>query len=85
MYRRTGNYFLNNANTSFPKFHISEENQNKPKLKTLEEVEREHILTVMNQFNFKITGSGGASEISGIPATTLHSKIKKLGIRKSYE
>jgi transcriptional regulator with GAF, ATPase, and Fis domain len=68
-----------------PKANPIEENQNRPNLKTLEEVEREHILAVMNQWNFRITGSGGAAEILGIPATTLHSKIKKLGIRKNYK
>jgi DNA-binding NtrC family response regulator len=68
-----------------PKVNPLEVNQNRISMKTLEEVEREHILAVLNQCNFRITGSGGAAEILGIPATTLHSKIKKLGIRKSYE
>ena len=67
-----------------PKASPFEANQNSSNLKTLEEVEREHILAVLNQCNFRITGSGGAADILGIPATTLHSKIKKLGIRKSY-
>ena len=67
-----------------PKASPFEANQNGSNLKTLEEVEREHILAVLNQCNFRITGSGGAADILGIPATTLHSKIKKLGIRKSY-
>jgi len=60
-------------------------NQSKPSLKTLEEVEREHILAVLNQCNFRIAGNGGAAEILGLPATTLHSKIKKLGIKKNFE
>ncbi len=63
----------------------SEVNQRRSNLKTLEEVEREHILAVLNQCNFRIAGSGGAAEILGLPATTLHSKIKKLGIRKDYD
>jgi transcriptional regulator with GAF, ATPase, and Fis domain len=54
-------------------------------LKTLEEVERDHILTVLNQCSFRIAGQGGAAEILGMPPTTLHSKIKKLGIKKQYE
>jgi two-component system, NtrC family, response regulator HydG len=63
----------------------SNTNQSNANLRSMEEVEREHILAVLNQCNFRIAGSGGAAEILGIPATTLHSKIKKLGIRKNYE
>jgi transcriptional regulator with GAF, ATPase, and Fis domain len=54
-------------------------------LKTLEEVERDHIIAVLNQCSFRIAGQGGAAEILGMPPTTLHSKIKKLGIKKQYE
>jgi Bacterial regulatory protein, Fis family len=82
------NVLLNNnewmGQLVLPKPNPFEVNQNSSNMKTLEEVEREHILAVLNQCNFRITGSGGAAEILGIPATTLHSKIKKLGIRKSY-
>ena len=53
--------------------------------KTLEELERDHIIAVLNQCNFRVAGSGGAAEILGLPPTTLQSKIKKLGIKKSYE
>jgi DNA-binding NtrC family response regulator len=60
-------------------------NQKSASLKTLEEVEREHILAVLEQCNFRIAGKGGAAEILDLPPTTLHSKIKKLGIKKFYE
>jgi DNA-binding NtrC family response regulator len=52
------------------------------KLKTLEEMETDHILSVLRNCKGKVCGSGGAAEILGLPASTLNSKIKKLGIRK---
>jgi DNA-binding NtrC family response regulator len=51
-------------------------------VKTIEEVEREHILIVLNRCNNKIYGPGGAAEMLNIPPTTLTSKMKKLGITK---
>jgi DNA-binding NtrC family response regulator len=51
-------------------------------VKTIDEVEREHILIVLNKCNHKIYGPGGAAEMLNIPPTTLTSKMKKLGITK---
>jgi hydrogenase-4 transcriptional activator len=51
-------------------------------VKTIEENTREHILAVLKKCNGRISGSGGAAEHLGLPATTLHSKIKKLGLKK---
>ncbi|WP_208644899.1 sigma-54 interaction domain-containing protein [Mucilaginibacter kameinonensis] len=53
-------------------------------VKTLEEVEREHILKVLKMVNGKVSGIGGAAEMLKIPATTLSSKIIKLKIKKSF-
>ncbi|WP_374950102.1 sigma 54-interacting transcriptional regulator [Mucilaginibacter sp.] len=52
------------------------------KLKTIDDNAREHILTVLKRCKGKISGAGGAAEMLEILPTTLHSKIKKLGIRK---
>ncbi|WP_445438674.1 helix-turn-helix domain-containing protein [Dyadobacter fermentans] len=49
---------------------------------TLEDVERLHIIETIRRCGGKLAGRGGAAEYLGMPATTLHSKIKKLGIRK---
>jgi formate hydrogenlyase transcriptional activator len=44
--------------------------------------DRQNILNALNQCDWKITGSNGAAEILGMRPTTLHSKIKKMGIKK---
>ncbi|MCK7559333.1 sigma-54 dependent transcriptional regulator [Chitinophaga sedimenti] len=51
-------------------------------LKTFEENERQHIITVLRQCNGKIYGPGGAAEILDMNVSTLNSRIKKLGIDK---
>lgn len=53
-------------------------------LQSLEDVERNHILRALKACNGKVYGSGGAAEILKIPPTTLHAKMKKLGIKQEY-
>jgi len=50
--------------------------------KTIIENERDHILTVLESCNWKISGKGGAAEILDINVNTLNSRMKKLGIEK---
>ncbi|WP_426670380.1 sigma-54-dependent transcriptional regulator [Mucilaginibacter sp. McL0603] len=52
----------------------------KEKVKTIEEIERDHILMVLEKCGWKVSGRGGAAEILRIKVSTLNSKIKKLGI-----
>ena len=59
--------------------------QETPNIKTLEEMEREYILSVLNECNFKIAGNDGAAKLLNLPPSTLHSKMKKLGIKIKYE
>lgn len=54
------------------------------RIKTIYENERDHILGVLKKANGKIWGIGGAAELLGLPPTTLVSKMKKLGIKKSF-
>jgi transcriptional regulator with GAF, ATPase, and Fis domain len=54
-----------------------------PVNRSLEEVERAYIIEVLKRCSGKISGTGGAAEILDIPGNTLHSKIKKLQIRKA--
>ncbi|MDN3548618.1 sigma 54-interacting transcriptional regulator [Mucilaginibacter aquaedulcis] len=51
------------------------------KLQTIDEHAREHILAVIKKCNGKISGKDGAAEKLGLPASTLHSKMQKLGIK----
>lgn len=53
-------------------------------IKTIDEIEREHIMFVLRTCNGKVAGIGGAAEVLKIPSTTLNSKIKRLGIVKEY-
>jgi formate hydrogenlyase transcriptional activator len=55
--------------------------QEKPS--SLEENERAYILSVLKKTNGRIRGADGAAEVLKIPPTTLHSKMKKLGIKKA--
>ena len=50
--------------------------------KTLQDIERSYIIEILRRYDGKISGDGGASQFLAIPATTLHSKMKKLGISK---
>lgn len=51
-------------------------------IKTIDEVEREHIISVLKKCNGKVSGAGGAAELLKIPATTLSSKMLRLKIGK---
>jgi len=52
---------------------------------SLEENERAYILSTLKKTKGKIRGEGGAAKILDVPPTTLHSKMKKLGIKKTGE
>ncbi|HEY4108542.1 sigma-54 dependent transcriptional regulator [Puia sp.] len=51
-------------------------------LSSMEDLEKNHIIEVLRQCDGKIAGKGGAAELLKMPASTLNSRIKKLGIRK---
>ena len=51
-------------------------------LHTLEEVERTHIKNVLKESKWAIEGTGGAASILGLNASTLRSRMQKLGIKK---
>jgi len=70
----------------FPKIDISTEHTTEDDfyIMSLQEVERDHILKVVNKCNGRISGPYGAAVLLGIPATTLISKMQKLGIKKGH-
>jgi formate hydrogenlyase transcriptional activator len=52
----------------------------KEEMKRLEDVEREHILNILEQTNWKVSGERGAAKILGLNPTTLEARMKKMGI-----
>jgi len=50
--------------------------------KTLETVERDHIVQTLEETRWKVSGKNGASEILGLNPSTLRARMRKLGIRK---
>jgi DNA-binding NtrC family response regulator len=59
--------------------------KNPTAMKTLDNMEADYIIDVIDQCQGKISGPGGAAEILGLPSSTLNSKMKKLGITKSFK
>jgi len=47
---------------------------------TLEEAERAHILKVLEQTDWRVSGKAGAAELLGLRPTTLESRMKRLAI-----
>ena len=60
---------------------VSEATGNPEQLK-MEEVERKHVLKILNQTNWKVSGDNGAARILGLNPNTLYSRMKKLGIER---
>ena len=50
--------------------------------KTLETVERNHIVRILEETRWKVSGKNGAAEILGLNSSTLRARMRKLGIRK---
>jgi transcriptional regulator with GAF, ATPase, and Fis domain len=50
--------------------------------KSLQTVEKEHILLVLEQSNWKISGKDSAAEILGLDRSTLRARMRKLNITK---
>jgi len=49
----------------------------------LNNVERMHLVAVLEKTGWRISGQGGAAEVLGLKRTTLQAKMKKLGIKRS--
>jgi formate hydrogenlyase transcriptional activator len=50
---------------------------------TLEEIDRSHIVEILQRTGWKIDGADGAARLLKLHPSTLRSRIKKLGIRRS--
>ena len=53
-----------------------------PSAERLDEVERMHILRIIEICGWRIKGKGNAAERLGLHPHTLHSRMKKLGINR---
>jgi formate hydrogenlyase transcriptional activator len=63
---------------------VAEQLANGTRIKTIEENERDHIINVLRQCKGRVAGFTGAAKSLGIPASTLASKLKRLGIQKAH-
>ena len=53
------------------------------RVKSMAQQEKDHIISVLNSCNWKLHGKGGAAELLQMNASTLRSRMKKLGIDKT--
>ncbi len=53
-----------------------------PTIVTLEDLERHHILKILEQTSWRISGERGAAKMLNINASTLRSRMEKLGIKR---
>jgi len=67
-----------------PEALLSKEQESSGKIKTLEEMECEHILNALKLSSGKVSGPGGAAELLGMPAQTLYTRIRRLGIKQEF-
>jgi transcriptional regulator with GAF, ATPase, and Fis domain len=51
--------------------------------KTLEDIERDYILRILNKTHWKIEGKHGAALVLGLHPSTLRSRMHKLGIKRT--
>jgi chemotaxis protein methyltransferase CheR len=73
--------------SSGPKLHLVDELKKPVKHSqethfTLEHIEREYILQVLEQTQWKVSGKKSASEILGLDRSTLRARMRKLDIQK---
>jgi len=54
----------------------------KSEIPTLEELERNHILEVLEMTDWRVSGEKGAAKILGRKRTTLEARMQRLGIRR---
>jgi formate hydrogenlyase transcriptional activator len=78
---------LGNVSASFiipvPETAYTPPQVDQSELKTLQEVEREHIEAVLQQTHGVIEGAGGAAKTLGMHPNTLRHRMEKLGIKRT--
>lgn len=58
--------------------------ENSGTIKSMEEMEKEHIIKALQNCDGKVSGNGGAAELLKMHPQTLFSKMKKLDIKQGY-
>ena len=70
---------------AMPQNNFTSSSQGKSdQVRTIDEIERDHILSVIQECRGKIAGKGGAAEALKMNTSTLNSRMKKLGIEKKF-
>jgi formate hydrogenlyase transcriptional activator len=54
-----------------------------PGIRTLDDIQREYILTVLERTGWRVSGDQGAADLLGLKPTTLEARMKKLGITRT--
>ncbi len=72
----------NNSDRSATETSEQSDKKEKTKYKTLAENEKYYITSLLEDLNWLIGGKKGAAEILDVPASTLRSRMKKLGIER---
>ncbi len=57
----------------------------KAAVQKLDDVEKLHIISVLEKTNWKVSGEKGAAKILGLNPTTLEARMKKMGIERSKQ
>ena len=75
-------------NAQGPVLHIADQFEATPEelstsTRTLEEVEKEYIIRILDESSWKIEGPNGAAKRLGLNPSTLRTRMVKLGIQKS--
>ncbi len=58
------------------------ESNSKSSPQKIKDLEKEHIIEVLNKVNWKVSGEKGAAKILGLNPTTLEARMKKLEIKR---
>ena len=61
---------------------IANGNGHQKPLSKLEDIERDHILAVLNACEWRVEGPSGAADVLGLNSSTLRSRMNKLGIKR---
>lgn len=64
-------------------FSRLESEDNQKYILSMQDLERKHILKVLDLTSWRVSGKGGAAEILDLKPTTLEARMKKLGIERA--